>query len=162
MTYRDDAQALAARQATLEAELFRKQRELAEVTSMLAEARRVEQAESYFERAPDLRRRQRHHLAIAAVLALLITGGAGFAAVAAAGHRAEEVSSAVGEPRPAKARPRPARVSPEYLERMKAQDEAFRALGLIPVVPPIAPSDREAEILCRLPPVRSPAGEDQR
>lgn len=150
MTYRDDAAALAARQATLQAELCRKQRELAEVTSMLAEARRVEQAESYFEHAPDLRRRQRRHLSIAAVLVLLITGGAAFAAVAAAGDRTEAVS----EPRAAKLRIRPARVSParvspEYLERMKAQDEAFRALGLIPVVAPVEPAG-------------SPAGEDQR
>jgi hypothetical protein len=81
MTYRDDLDALAARHAALEAEVARKQRELAEVASLLAEAKRVDQAEAHFARAPVLRRRQRRHLIVGALAAVLASGGAlGYAA----------------------------------------------------------------------------------
>lgn len=85
MTYRADLEALTARQASLQAELGRKQRELAEVTGMLDEARRLRGAEAYFERAPALRQRQLRHLIAGALVAVLGSGAALGAAAAAAG-----------------------------------------------------------------------------
>ncbi|HWU88926.1 MAG TPA: hypothetical protein VN253_16785, partial [Kofleriaceae bacterium] len=71
-----DLDALAARHAALEAEVARKQRELDEVTALLAEARRVDQAEAHFARAPALRRRQWRHLIAGALVAGLASGAA--------------------------------------------------------------------------------------
>jgi len=133
MTYRDDLDALTARHASLEAELERKQRELAEITEMLAEAGRVRQAESYFERAPDLRRRQRRHLVVGALVVMLGSGAALGAAASAAkqSHRAE---AAQMETR--LVRIRSTLAARADARRLQAELEALRALDLIPVVAP--------------------------
>ena len=82
MTYRDDLDALTARHAALQVDVAKKQRELAEVGALLAEARRVDQAETHFARQPALRRRQRRHL-IAGALIALVAGGAALGATSA-------------------------------------------------------------------------------
>ena len=105
---------------------------------MLGETRRVEQAERYFERAPDLRRRQRRHLTIAALLVLILSGGALGAAVASAKNArpAEPQPQPLVEPRGIPRHRLPVRISYDDLNRMRAQVEALNVLGLIPVVPP--------------------------
>ena len=148
MSYRDDIEALAARQATLRAELGHRQRELAEVTAMLAEARRVAQAETYFARAPDLQRRRRIRLAVAAVVVLAISGGALGVAVGAERARIlEETELRVQAPPPQVRSRVPVRISYENLDRMRAQVEALNVLGLIPVIPPQpqSPEDERAQ-----------------
>ncbi len=131
MTYRDDLEALAARQASLQADVDRKQRELADVRGMLAEARRVEQAESELDRAPDLRRHARRQLAIGALLVTLGTG-AGVGAAATTDASSSETASA--EVRGMLVRVRTTRHSLQQAERRRAEFEALRALGLIPVL----------------------------
>jgi hypothetical protein len=126
MTYRDNADALAARHATLTAELAHKQRELDEVTAMLADARRADQAATYFERAPDLRRRQKHHLAAAGLIVALLCGGGLGAAVSSAKH-SHRVQAAELETRLVQIRSTQA--AREATQRLRAEIEALRALG---------------------------------
>jgi hypothetical protein len=126
MTYRDNADAIAARHATLTAELAQKQRELDEVTAMLADVRRADQAESYFERAPDLRRRQKHHLAAAGLILALFCGGALGAEVSAAKH-SHRVQAVEQEAR--LVRIRSTQATRESAQRLRAEIEALRALG---------------------------------
>jgi hypothetical protein len=146
MAYRDDLAALTARHATLQAELRHRQRELAGVAALIAEARRLDQAETYFERAPALRRRARRHLAAAALVAIALTGGALGATMADTGW------APVGAPAPALGAARPAlagvdrtggaapiRIWSSDPERLAAELEALAVLGLIPVVAPQPP-----------------------
>lgn len=132
MSYRADADALAARRATLLTEVARKQRELADVSAMLAEVREVEQAETYFEQAPARGRRQMRNVMAASLGALLLSGGLLGAAVATAAAPQEARAEAVG----LRVRSTPTRITPEGLERRKAEVEALRTLGLIPIVAP--------------------------
>lgn len=135
MTYRDDLAALTARHATLQLEIGRKQRELAEVAGMLAEARHLEQAESYFDRAPELRRRERRHLLAGALAVTLCLGtGLGYATAATADLRpdvGQTMQSAI-------AKLDEMRASHERAQRLKAEIEALKVLGLIPVIDPNA------------------------
>jgi hypothetical protein len=174
MTYRDDLDALTARHATLQAELGRKQRELAELTEMLEEAGRVNQAERYFERRPELRR-ARHPLLVGALVTTVAFGAAlGYGAVAGTGAAAAAAEvTACAMPRSAASLPLR---SPEQVQRLKAEIEALQVLGLIPVVAPegrrvaLAKADRRepAWILGSSVPARgslwsgSPSREDQR
>jgi len=151
MTYRDDLEALTARQASLQAELTRKQRELAHVTGLLAEARGVEQAEAYFERAPDLRRSPRRHLAVGALVMTLGSGalvGAASAADEGSHHRTtqEAVERSV-------ARLEAHRARHEQTRRLAAELDALRTLHLIPVVAPTAPPVRGLELTQHNPPL---------
>jgi len=132
MTYRDDLDALAARQATLQAELGRKQRELAEVSGMLDEAREARRPESYFH-APDLRRRPRRHL-IAAAMVVTLGSGAAAGAVAAT-DPGWPPTGAIQEPRGTLVRIRTNRASQEQAQRAQAELDALRAVGLLPVDP---------------------------
>lgn len=79
MSYRDDLDALAARHAALEIEIAQKERELAAVAALLADARRVDRAATHFETAP-LRRRRSERRILAAAL------GVGLACSAAVGY----------------------------------------------------------------------------
>lgn len=139
MTYRSDLDALAARHATLEAELGRRRRELAEVTGMLAEARQMEQAEQAFAGGmPDLRRRpQRHLFAIALAVTLGTGASVGVAAADEVGSRREVVGAA----KEGAGRVRMPRVmTAEDMLRMEAELEALRAIGLVAVVAPNYPA----------------------
>jgi hypothetical protein len=144
MTYRDDLDALAARHATLQAELGRKQRELTEVSGMLAEAREARRAESYFH-APDLRRRQRRHLMAAA---MVVTLGCGAAVGAAAATEPGWPHTGTAQPRGHLVRIRTNQASQEQAHRMQAEVEAMRALGLLPG----DPSEREVAVAKRVRP----------
>lgn len=79
MSYRDDLDALAARHAALEVEIAAKERELAAVASMLAEARRLDRAAEHFAHAPVKRRRSERRILAAAF-------GVGLACCAAVGY----------------------------------------------------------------------------
>jgi hypothetical protein len=150
MSYRDDLDALTARQASLEAELGRKQRELAQVTGLIAEARQVEQAESHFERAPDLRRSQKLHLVVGA---LVLTLGSGAAVGAAAATAEAPRPQAAGLVRGTLARLAANRVRLEQARRLHAELEALRTLHLIPMVAPNAPNVRGLELAQHSPPL---------
>jgi hypothetical protein len=132
MTYRDDHAALTARHTNLLLEIGRKQRELAEVAGMLAEARHLEQAESYFDRAPELRRRERRHLLAGALAVTLCLGtGLGYATAAAAADARPDVGQALQR---TIAKLDAVRASHERDQRLKAEVEALKVLGLIPVL----------------------------
>lgn len=150
MSYRDDLDALTSRQAALQAELGRKQRELAQLTGLIAEARQVEQAESYFDRAPDLRRRRRFHVIAGALVVLLVSGVALGAASAA-----EETShpETAGLVQGAIARLQANRARHEQLVRLYAELEALRTLHLIPVVAPATPAVRGLDLSQHSPPL---------
>jgi hypothetical protein len=125
MTYRDDLDALAARHAALESEVARKQRELAEVTSLLAEATQVDQAEAHISRAPVLQRRQRRHLMVGALAAVLASGGAlGYASSL---ERAASEAAARAAVAAATARAQQAAVR---ADRRLAAYEALKQIGL--------------------------------
>jgi hypothetical protein len=130
MTYRADLDALVARHATLQAEIARKQRELAEVAGMIAETRQLEQAESYFAHAPDLRRRQLRHLA-AGVLAVTMISGAAIGSAATDEDSLPTVGEAV---QAAVARVDAIQARREAWHRLAAEVEALRVCGLMPVV----------------------------
>lgn len=162
MTYRDDAAALAARHATLQAELGQKQRELDEAALMLADARRVEQAASYFERAPELRRRQWRHLGLAAVVVVLVGGGA-LAAAASAAKQARQVEAQEQETR--LVRIRSTLAARADAQRLQAELEALRVVVARPAADPDPRGARPATRLRRAAPVAPPAsaaGEDER
>jgi hypothetical protein len=148
MTYRDDLDALAARQATLQAELGRKQRELAEVSGMLAEAREAQRPERYFH-APDLRRRPRRHL-IAAAMVVTLGSGAAAGAVAATDPGWPPTGSAE-VPRGHLVRIRTNQASLAQAQRAQAELEALRALGLLPI-DPSDPSARGLAVAKRIRP----------
>jgi hypothetical protein len=130
MTYRADVDALTARQVSLQTELGRKQRELAEVSGMLDEARRVHRAEDYFARAPDLWRRQRRQLLVGALVVAL---GSGVALGAAAASEADARRAAAAELHGRLVRIRDNRAVQAQSQRLQAELEALRALGLRPV-----------------------------
>ena len=130
MTYRADVDALTARQASLQAELGRKQRELAEVSGMLDEARRVHRAEDYFARAPELWRRQRRNLLVGALVVAL---GSGVALGAAAAHEVDARRAAAEELHGRLVRIRDNRAVKVQSQRLQAELEALRALGLRPI-----------------------------
>ena len=130
MTYRADVDALTARQATLQVELGRKQRELAEVSGMLDEARQVRRAEDHFARAPDLWRRQRSHLLVGALVVVL---GSGVALGAAAASEVDARRATAEELHGRLVRIRNNRASQEQSQRLQAELEALRVLGLRPV-----------------------------
>jgi hypothetical protein len=136
MTYRDDLDALSARHTNLQLEIGRKQRELAEVAGMLADAHRLDQAESHFGRVPALRRRERRHL-VAGALAVSLCLGAGlsYATNAVADSRVD-TEHAVN---PLVAKIEALRTKHERTQRLKAEIEALQTLGLIPIVDPGSP-----------------------
>ena len=139
MTYRDDLDALTARHTSLQLELGQKQRELAEVAGMLVEARRLEQAESHFDRLPALHRRERRHaLAGALAVTLCLGAGLGYATTAAADSRVD------ADPMLQRmvAKVEAVRVKHERAQRLKAEIEALQVLGLIPIVDPTAPGGK--------------------
>ncbi|HWO26700.1 MAG TPA: hypothetical protein VNO30_48555 [Kofleriaceae bacterium] len=177
MTYRDDLDALTARHTSLQLEIGRKQRELAEVGGMLVEARRLDQAESHFDRVPALHRRERRHaLAGALAVTLCLGAGMGYATTAVADSRADAEPMLQGMVAKVEA----VRAKHERTQRLKAEIEALRVLGLIPIVDPTAPRGKRWEKTRPMPawtmgsplPARgtlwpvstasSPAGEDQR
>lgn len=130
MTYRDDLDALAARHAALESEVARKQRELAEVTSLLAEAKQVDQAEAHFSRAPVLRRRQRRHLLVGALAAVLASGAAlGYASSLKAEDPHADARAALIFER-AEAVAARAQQAAERADRRLAAYEALKEIGL--------------------------------
>ena len=135
MTYRSDLDALTARQVSLQAELDRKQRELAEISGMLAEVRRVEQAESYFEGAPEQLRRRRLHL-VAGALAVTLVSGTALGAVSSVVEDSRRTATEVVDR--ALAKLEAGRTAHERAQRLRAEVEALQALHLIPVVAPNA------------------------
>jgi hypothetical protein len=146
MSYRDDLDALTARHTNLQLEIGRKQRELAEVAGMLVEARRLDQAECYFDRAPELRRRERRHLLAGALAVTLCMGtGLGYATSAAASagidaaHPVQEAIVKIDA----------LRAKHERAQRLTAEIEALRVLGLIPVVAPNARDGKGAKVRLR-------------
>jgi hypothetical protein len=141
MTYRADVDALTARQAALQAELDRKQRELTEISGMLDEARNVRKAEDYFARAPDLWRRQRRRLLTGALIAVL---GGGMALGAAAAAEADAHRATADELRGRLVRIRDHHTAQAQSQRFQAELEALRALGLRPV-----PADERGIALAR-------------
>ncbi len=146
MTYRADLDAHTARHTNHQLESRRKQRELAEVAGMLAEARHLDQAERYFDRAPELRRRERRHLLAGALAVTLCMGtGLGYATSAAATPRID----AVHPLQAAAAKLDAMRASHERAQRLTAELEALRVLGLIPVVAPNARDGKAAKVRLR-------------
>ncbi len=150
MSYRDDVDALAARHATLTTELAHKQRELDEVAAMLADVRRADQAASYFERVPDLRRRQLHNLAATALILALVSGGALAASVSAA-KQSHQAQAELLESR--LVRIRSTQAARLDAQRLRAEVEALLAAGAPPAAaprkgrgePPASPASAAAE-----------------
>jgi hypothetical protein len=140
MTYRDDLDALTARQTALEVELGRKQRELAQVTGLIAEARQAQQVESRFERMPDLLRPQRLHLLVGALVLTLGSSAAIAAATVTDQGPPPNIPQLVQR---SIDRIQANRARLEQAPRLRAELEALRTLHLIPV---IAPNTREVAL----------------
>lgn len=129
MTYRDDFDALSARHAVLQSEVARKQRELAEVTTLLAEAQQVDQAEAHFSTAPVLRRRQRRHLFAGALIALLASVAVLGSMSASSAEPAEDTRAASIADNVSSAAARTWKAA-ELADRRKAAYEALQQIGL--------------------------------
>jgi len=147
MTYRNDLDALTARQATLQAELGRKQRELDEVSGMLAEVRRVEERGRGLEHTPDLRRRHRLQLMVGA-LVVTLGSSAAMAAAAATVPDTRRPTAELVERMVAKVQR--AHAAHERAQRLRAELEALQVLHLIPVIAPTARAGTSTEYYPRV------------
>ena len=128
MTYRDDLDALSARHSALQSEVARKQRELAEVTTLLAEAQQVDQAEAHFSTAPVLRRRQRRHLFAGALIALLASGAVLGSMASSSPEPGADTQAAIAD-NVSSAAARTWKAA-ELADRRKAAYEALKQIGL--------------------------------
>jgi hypothetical protein len=121
MSYRANLDALAARHAALARDLTAKQRELRELTALIAEARQLDEAEAWLCAPPASRRRRARRTAATAIaLVLVVTGG---------------LWAVGGSPQPATARDACAARAAEAIGRAElaaARHEALRAAGALP------------------------------